>query len=51
MKSFDAYIVNKMSHYAVTFIHMHGGNSWIRIDGITSTSEFIEEIKKAGIAL
>jgi protein SCO1 len=51
MKSFDAYISNKMAHYAVTFIHMPGGNSWIRIDGITSTSEFIEEIKKAGIAL
>ncbi|MDD2733103.1 MAG: SCO family protein [Desulfuromonadaceae bacterium] len=51
MKSFDAYISNKMSHYAVTFIHMPGGNSWIRIDGITSTSEFIEEIKKAGLAL
>jgi protein SCO1/2 len=51
MRSFDAYILNKMSHYAVTFIHMPGGNSWVRIDGITSTSEFIEEIKKVGIAL
>lgn len=51
MKGFDAYIPNKMSHYAVTFIHKPGGNSWIRINGITSTSEFIEEIKKSGIAL
>jgi protein SCO1/2 len=51
MKAFDAYIPNKMSHYAVTFIHMPGGNSWIRINGITRTSEFIEEIKKSGIAL
>ena len=51
MKGFNAYIPNKMSHYAVTFIHMPGGNNWIRINGITSTSEFIEEIKKAGISL
>lgn len=51
MKAFDAYIPNKMSHYAVTFIHMPGGNSWIRINGITSTSEFIEEIKKTGISI
>jgi protein SCO1/2 len=51
MKAFDAYIPNKMSHYAVTFIHMPQGNSWIRINGITSTTEFIEEIKKTGISL
>jgi len=51
MKSFDAYIQNKMSHYAVTFIHKPGGNSWVRIDGIMSTSEFVEEIKEAGISL
>ncbi len=51
MKGFDAYIPNKMSHYAVTFIHMPQEKSWIRINGITSTSEFIEEIKKAGISL
>lgn len=51
MKAFDAYIPNKMSHYAVTFIHMPNSTSWIRINGITSTSEFIEEIKKAGISL
>jgi protein SCO1/2 len=50
MRGFDAYIPNKMSHYAVTFIHKPGGNSWIRINGITSTSEFIEEIKKADIS-
>lgn len=51
MKSFNAYIQNKMSHYAVTFIHMPGGDSWVRIEGIPSTSEFIEEIKEAGISL
>ena len=51
MRGFDAYIPNKMAHYAVTFIHMPGGDKWIRINGITSTSEFIEEIKKAGISL
>lgn len=50
MKSFDAYIPNKMSHYAVTFIHMPQEKNWVRINGIMSTSEFIEEIKKVGIS-
>ncbi len=49
MKAFDAYIPNKMSHYAVTFIRMPKEDSWIRINGMMSTSEFVAESQKAGI--
>lgn len=51
MKSYDAYIQNKMNHYALTLIHLPGSNRWIRLQGIMSTSEFIEEVKAAGVAL
>lgn len=51
MKSFDAYIQNKMNHYALTLIHLPGSNRWIRLFGIMSTTEFLEEVKGAGVAL
>jgi len=51
MKSFDAYIQNKMNHYALTLIHLPGSNRWIRLFGIMSTSEFLDEVKSAGVAL
>jgi protein SCO1/2 len=49
MKAFDAYIPNKMSHYALTLIHTPQSSSWIRVYGIMSTSEFMEEVGRAGI--
>lgn len=49
MKAFNAYIPDKMSHYAVTFIRMPKEESWIRINGMMSTSEFIAESQRAGI--
>lgn len=49
MKALDAYIPNKMSHYALTLIHPQQGDSWIRINGIMSTSEFMAEVRKVGI--
>ena len=49
MKAFDAYIPNKMSHYAVTFIHTPGSTNWVRINGIMSTNEFISELKQVGV--
>ena len=49
MKAFDAYIPNKMSHYALTLIHTPQSSSWVRVFGIMSTSEFMEEVKKVGI--
>lgn len=49
MKAFNAYIPNKMSHYALTLIHMPREDSWIRIYGILSSSEFLAEARSAGI--
>lgn len=49
MRAFDAYIPNKMSHYALTLIHPPKADKWTRIYGIMSSSEFIAETKKAGL--
>jgi len=49
MKAFNAYIPDKMSHYALTFIRMPKEDSWIRINGMMSTSEFLAESRRAGI--
>ena len=49
MKALDAYIPNKMSHYALTMILTPQSSSWVRIAGIMSTSEFAEEVRKVGI--
>jgi protein SCO1/2 len=49
MRAFNAYIPNKMSHYALTLIHPPKADKWIRIYGIMSSSEFIDETKKAGL--
>lgn len=49
MKAFNAYIPNKMSHYALTLIRNPQDGRWIRIFGIMSTSEFLAETQKAGI--
>lgn len=49
MRAFNAYIPNKMSHYAVTFIHRPNDSSWTRLYGILSSSEFLAEVQKAGI--
>lgn len=49
MRAFNAYIPNKMSHYALTLIHTPKSDKWIRIYGIMSSSEFVQEAKKAGL--
>jgi protein SCO1/2 len=49
MYAFNAYISNKMYHYPLTLIKPAGENSWIRIFGLLSSSEFMSESKKAGI--
>jgi protein SCO1/2 len=49
MRAFNAYIPNKMSHYALTLIRLPQEGKWVRIYGIMSTSEFMAECKKAGI--
>lgn len=49
MRAFNAYIPNKMSHYPLTLIWSPQEKKWIRIFGLLSSSEFVEETKKVGI--
>jgi len=48
MHAFDAYIPNKMYHYPLTLIRNPKDGKWVRIFGLTSTSEFMNEYKKVG---
>jgi len=48
MHAFDAYIPNKMYHYPLNLIRDPKNGKWVRIFGLTSTSEFMNEYKKVG---
>jgi protein SCO1/2 len=48
MHAFDAYISNKMYHYPLNLIRDPKNGKWVRIFGLTSTSEFMNEYKKVG---
>jgi protein SCO1 len=48
MYAFNAYIPNKMYHYPLTLIRNPKDGKWVRIFGLTSTSEFMNEYKKVG---
>lgn len=49
MRAFKAYIPNKMSHYALTFVRPPNDDTWVKLYGIMSSSEFVEETKRAGL--
>jgi protein SCO1/2 len=49
MRAFGAYIPNKMAHYPLTLIRDRKTGKWIRIFGLMSSSEFMDECKKAGV--
>jgi len=49
MNAFNAYIPNKMLHYPLTLIREPKTGKWIRIFGLMSSSEFLEECRKVGI--
>lgn len=49
MNAFNAYIPNKMLHYPLTLIRDPKTGKWIRIFGLMSSSEFMEECRKAGV--
>jgi protein SCO1/2 len=49
MYAFNAYIPNKMSHYPLTLIRDPKTGKWIRIFGLMSSSEFMDECRKVGI--
>jgi len=46
MTAFGAYIQNKMSHYPLTLIRSPQDGTWIRLFGLMSTSEFMNEVQK-----
>lgn len=48
MHAFNAYIPNKMYHYPLTLIRNPKDGKWVRIFGLTSTSELMNEYKKVG---
>lgn len=48
MRAFNAYIPNKMYHYPLNLIRNPKNGKWVRIFGLTSTSEFMNEYKKVG---
>jgi protein SCO1/2 len=48
MHAFNAYIPNKMYHYPLTLIRNPKDGTWVRVFGLTSTSEFLNEFKKVG---
>lgn len=46
MRAFDAYVPDKMSHRPVMFLRAPGEKEWIRIYGLVSTRELMEEYRK-----
>ena len=46
MTAFGAYIQNKMSHYPLTLIRSPQDGTWIRLFGLMSTAEFVNEVQK-----
>jgi protein SCO1/2 len=47
MRAFAAYVPNKMSHYPLTLIRSTEDGKWIRIYGLISTAELMDEYRKA----
>lgn len=50
MRGFDAYIPDKMSHYPINLIRSPKDGSWVRLFGILSSREFLEEFQKVSVA-
>jgi len=49
MTAFDAYFRDKMDHKPLTFIRSPKDGSWIRLYGLLSGVDFLDEYKKAGL--
>ena len=45
-KAFDAYEGNKMSHKALTLIKGAGAAEWVRLEGLISASDILEEYQR-----
>ena len=49
MKAFNAYIPDKMSHYPLNMIRSSKDGSWVRLFGIMSSREFLEEYQNVAL--
>lgn len=49
MSAFDAYFRDKMDHKPLTFIRSPKDGKWIRLYGLLSGVDFLDEYKKAGL--
>jgi protein SCO1/2 len=47
MRAFNAYIPNKMSHYQLTLLRSPADGTWLRINGLMSSSELLNEYNRA----
>ncbi|MDU0457325.1 MAG: SCO family protein [Geobacteraceae bacterium] len=47
MRAFNAYIPDKMSHYPLNMIRMPKNGYWVRLFGLMSTKEFLNEYQLA----
>jgi len=49
MNAFDSYFRDKMDHKPLTFISSPADGTWIRLYGLISSSEFMDEYNKVGL--
>jgi len=49
MREFDAYFPDKMSHLPLNFIRQPGDGKWVRLYGLMSSGDFMNECQQAGI--
>lgn len=45
-KAFDSYRGDKMNHLPLTFIRGANSNRWVRLEGLSSAAELIQELNK-----
>lgn len=48
MRAFDAYIPDKMSHYPLNLMRIPKDGRWVRLFGLMSSREFLEEYQRLG---
>ncbi len=46
LKSFDAYVANKMDHFPLTILHAPGEKQWVRLYGLLSASDLRKEYEQ-----
>lgn len=47
MRSFDAYVANKMSHRPLTFVRSPKSGGWVKLFGFAGTADLLKELERA----